>query len=73
MGKFVFVRHGRAALRSGGTLATEAGGSESAFELHETVFQTAAPAPAPPPPRELYPASLAWESSTDPQVAELKV
>lgn len=62
----------------GETLAVEIGRSESELGLHETAFQTAAPAPAPPAPalpplRELYPASLAWESSDDPQVAELKV
>lgn len=57
----------------GGSLAVEAGGSESEPGLHETVFQTAAPAPAPAPPRELYPAPLARESSADPQVGELKV
>lgn len=78
MGKLVLAWHGRAAPMVGGTLAVEAGGSESELGLHETVFQTAAPAPtppapAPPPPRELDPAPLAWESSDDPQVAELKV
>lgn len=57
----------------GGSLAAEAGGSESELGLHETVFQTAAPAPVLPPPRELYPAPFAWKSSADPQVAELKV
>lgn len=42
----------------GGSFAAKAGGSESELGLHETVFQTAAPAPAPPPSRELYPAPL---------------